>query len=101
MSETVRAMVMEALHAVIDPEIGVNVVDLGLIYEARVERGEVAIAMTLTAPARRGDALIEQVREAVRRVPGVARAEVRLVWDPPWTPARMSELARRELGWKA
>jgi metal-sulfur cluster biosynthetic enzyme len=89
-----EAMVVEALRAVLDPEIGLSIVDLGLVYAIRVEGAAVRVTMTLTA---RGcplhDVMTEWVRAAVGRVPGVQRIEVEITFDPPWTPDRMA--ARR------
>lgn len=99
--DSLRADVIDALHNVYDPEIPVNIYDLGLIYGLDVDEdaGRVDIRMTLTAPgcpvAQTFPATVEQ---AVRRVPRVHEAHVELVWDPPWSRERMSEAARLELG---
>ena len=95
-----QAQVLEALKTVRDPEIPVNLVDLGLIYELIVNRdGTVYVEMTLTTPACPvAGALPDQVKEAVASVPGVQDARVKLVWMPPWSQARMSEEAKLELG---
>lgn len=96
-----RGSVIEALRTVYDPEIPVNIYDLGLIYGLDVDEaaGTVAIRMTLTAPgcpvAQTFPATVEQ---AVQRVAAVREAHVELVWDPPWSRGRMSEAARLELG---
>jgi len=95
-----EAAVIEALRTVYDPEIPVNIYDLGLIYRLDIsEGGQVDIAMTLTAPgcpvAQTFPATVE---ERVRAVPGVSGAHVEIVWDPPWDQDRMSESARLELG---
>jgi FeS assembly SUF system protein len=92
--------VIEALRTVRDPEIPVNIVELGLIYELIVNRdGTVYVEMTLTTPACPvAGAMPGQVREAVAAVPGVADARVKLVWLPPWDRDRMSEEAKLELG---
>ena len=92
--------VLEALKTVRDPEIPVNLVDLGLIYELIVNRdGTVYVEMTLTTPACPvAGALPDQVQQAVASVPGVQDARVKLVWTPPWTKDRMSEEAKLELG---
>lgn len=93
--------VVEALRQVYDPEIPVNIYDLGLIYriDADPEQGTVRIDMTLTAP---GCPVAQTfpctVECAVAEVPGVSEAKVELVWDPPWTQERMSEAARLQLG---
>lgn len=94
-------LILTALKHVLDPEIGLNIVDLGLIYNVRVEDGNVHIKMTMTTP---GCPLHESIsrgaEEAVRHLPGVESVKVDLVWDPPWTPDRMSDWARKQLGWK-
>ena len=92
--------VVEALKGVYDPEIPVNIYDLGLIYKVDISaQGEVDIDMTLTAP---GCPVAEtfpgMVEQAVVMVEGVSSAHVELVWDPPWTMDRMTEEARLELG---
>ena len=97
-----EAAVLEALKDVIDPELGVNVVDLGLIYEVAIDGNDIHITMTLTTP---GCPLHESIAEAVDQVlrlmlPGVGGVAVDLVWDPPWTPALISEQGRWELGWR-
>jgi FeS assembly SUF system protein len=92
--------VLEALKTVRDPEIPVNLVDLGLIYELIVNKdGIVYIEMTLTAPSCPvAGELPGQVRDAVAEVEGVNDARVKLVWSPPWDKERMSEEAKLELG---
>jgi FeS assembly SUF system protein len=92
--------VVEAVKTVRDPEIPVNLVDLGLVYELLVNRdGTVYVEMTLTTPAcPSAAALPGQVKEAVAAVEGVTDARVKVVWNPPWTPDRMSEEAKLELG---
>ncbi|MDB5080358.1 MAG: hypothetical protein JWP00_2282 [Chloroflexi bacterium] len=90
----------EALKTVYDPEIGINIVDLGLIYDILVEDdGEVGISMTLTSPGCPLSHVIgEQVREALDGLPGITNVKLDLVWTPPWSPAMMSEDAKMELG---
>jgi FeS assembly SUF system protein len=96
-----KGRVIEALRTVYDPELPVNIYDLGLVYELIVEEasGVVHIRMTLTAPgcpvAQTFPGVVEQ---AVEAVPGVSEATVELVWDPPWSRERMSEAARLDLG---
>ncbi len=92
--------VATAIGTVYDPEIPVNVYELGLIYSVDIDdAGKVAVIMTVTAPACPvADILPLQVADAVRTVSGVTDADVQLVWDPPWTPDRMSEAAKLELG---
>ncbi len=92
--------VIAALRTVYDPEIPVNLYELGLIYDLTIaEDGSVDIEMSLTAPGCPvAGEMPGQVAEAVAAVPGVGQVSVRLVWDPPWTPERMSEDARLALG---
>ena len=91
--------VIDAIATVYDPEIPVNIYELGLIYAIEImEEGRVKVEMTLTAPGcPSAQELPEQVREAVLTVPGVTAAEVQTIWDPPWDPSRMSEDARLQL----
>ncbi len=98
--ETIRDQVVTALRGVYDPEIPVDVYELGLIYEIDVdEDGFVDVLMTLTSPACpvAGQMPI-LVKAAVEQVSGVEAAEVELTWEPPWTQDRMSERARLQLG---
>jgi FeS assembly SUF system protein len=92
--------IIMALRQVYDPEIPVNVYDLGLIYEVKVDQEHnVIIQMTLTAPnCPMADYVVEQVRAAVADVPGVVSVDVDLVWEPVWDKSRMSEEALVELG---
>ncbi len=98
--EMVKARVIEALQQIYDPEIPVNIYDLGLIYEVAVSpEGEVAVKMTLTAPGCPvAQTFPGQVEAAIRQVEGVRDAHVEVVWDPPWTKDRMSEAAKLKLG---
>ena len=91
--------VIEACATVYDPEIPVNIYELGLIYAVDIEDdGRVRVEMTLTAPAcPSAQELPEEVRQAVLAVPGVAECEVVTVWDPPWDPSRMTDDARLAL----
>jgi metal-sulfur cluster biosynthetic enzyme len=93
--------VLEALRAVYDPEIGINIVDLGLVYDVeKTAEGEVNVKMTLTTPAcPLGPVLIDQIQYVAGRLPGVENANVEFVWTPPWDPRVMaSEEAKAELG---
>jgi metal-sulfur cluster biosynthetic enzyme len=96
---TVEA-VIAALHDVIDPELGYNIVDLGLIYDVAIdERGAAAVTMTTTTPGCPAVAALQEgARECVSLVSGVADVEVQMVWSPRWTPARMSAEAKRHFG---
>jgi len=100
MSETLRDRVLRALGAVIDPEVGIDVVSLGLVYAIGIDDGAVRIDLTMTTPAcPLGEQIAGVAERRVAALEGVRSAEVRLVWEPAWTPERMSEAARRELGW--
>ncbi len=90
---------LDAIATIYDPEIPVNIYELGLIYAVEIsDAGAVKVEMTLTAPGcPSAQELPVQVREAVLAVPGVTSAEVETVWDPPWDPSRMSEEARLAL----
>ena len=92
--------VIDALKEIFDPEIPVNIYDLGLIYGVDVsEDGDVAIAMTLTTPhCPVAESMPGEVELRAGAVPGVRDAQVNLVWDPPWDPSKMSDEARLELG---
>ena len=96
----IEAQVIEALRMCFDPEIPVNIYELGLIYEIKVDpSGAVAIQMTLTSPnCPAAGTLPGEVREKARAIPGVTDAKVEVVFDPPWDPSRMSEAAKLELG---
>ncbi|HEY9198425.1 MAG TPA: SUF system Fe-S cluster assembly protein [Gammaproteobacteria bacterium] len=97
---TLDEQIISALRTVYDPEIPVNIYDLGLIYSVEIrDATRVHVRMTLTAPACPvAGTLPGVVAEAIKRVPGVETADVELVWDPPWTPEHMSDEARLELG---
>ena len=92
--------VVEALKEIYDPEIPVNIYELGLIYGVDVtEEGHAVVTMTLTTPhCPVAESMPAEVEIRVSAVPGIATAEVNLVWDPPWDPAKMSDEARLELG---
>lgn len=96
--------VREALKQVIDPELFVNIVDLGLIYEIKIDeaaegKSNVEVEMTMTSPAcPAGPQLLGQSKDFVSRLEEVGEVDVRLVMDPPWTPDRMTEDARDQLG---
>ena len=92
--------IVEALKTVFDPEIPVNIYELGLIYDIDIqEEGKVQVKMTLTAPGCPvAGSLPGEVQAKVESVPGVTSADVELVWDPAWNPSMMSEAARLQLG---
>jgi FeS assembly SUF system protein len=95
-----EAEIVKTLKQVFDPEMPVNIYDLGLIYNIDVnDTREVEIKMTLTAPnCPMADYLLQQIKEKVTAVPGVKKATVRLTFDPPWNKGMMSDEARMELG---
>jgi FeS assembly SUF system protein len=99
-SEELRQRVIDEIRTCYDPEIPVNIYELGLVYEVDVEEsGEVSIKMTLTSPmCPVAEILPPEVEAKVRSVPGVSDVSLDLVWDPPWNPGMMSEAARLELG---
>jgi metal-sulfur cluster biosynthetic enzyme len=98
--ETTRSLIYDALHDVYDPELGVNVLDLGLIYDIAVnEEGYVTVTMTLTTPGcPMHESLSEGVGAALEGIPGITGGEIRLVWEPRWDPSRITEEGRRLLG---
>lgn len=99
-AQALREPIIDALRRVYDPELPVNIYDLGLIYRIEISpRGDVAIDMTLTAPACPVAGMMPiMVKDAVASVEGVGAVVVELVWDPPWSMANMSDEARLELG---
>jgi FeS assembly SUF system protein len=91
--------VIEALKEIYDPEIPVNIYDLGLIYGVEIHGGHAVVTMTLTTPhCPVAESMPGEVELRVGAVPGIGDAEVNLVWDPPWNPALMSDEAKLELG---
>jgi metal-sulfur cluster biosynthetic enzyme len=94
-----KEQVYEALQNCYDPEIPVNIVDLGLVYDVRVDGDTVAVKMTLTAPGCGMGAMIAtDARNKILELEGVTDAAVDLVWDPPWDPSRISDEAKQKLG---
>jgi len=92
--------ILSALKTVIDPELGINIVDLGLIYHAARNANKIDIALTMTTPAcPLGEMMSEEIKLVLRnRFPDLTDVRVELVWDPPWSPELMSEESRRQLG---
>ncbi len=94
-----ESVIWDALRYVIDPEIGVNLVDLGLIYSLRIDEGRVAIDMSVTTPGcPMVQSLVFGVETAVLAVEGVQSVEVQVVFDPPWSPAMMTDEGRATAG---
>lgn len=91
--------VFEALRECYDPEVPVNIVDLGLVYGVTIVDDWVGVKMTLTTPGcGMADAITNKVRERIKQIPGVSDGDVRLVWHPSWHPGLMSEHAKKQLG---
>jgi metal-sulfur cluster biosynthetic enzyme len=94
-----KEQVYEVLQTCYDPEIPVNIVDLGLVYDVQVNGDTVAVKMTLTAPGcGMGTFIANDARQKILALEDVVDASVDLVWDPPWDPSKMSEEARQKLG---
>ena len=93
--------VLQALRQVIDPELRVNIVDLGLVYNAGMHGGIVQVAVTLTTPGCPLAGHITKMAEAAiwKSVPGVQSVNLKLVWSPPWRPTMMTDEAKEQLGW--
>ena len=102
--EDVRELVWEQMRGCYDPEIPINIVDLGLVYDCKVEPGEehsrdVSVTMTLTAPGcGMGEVLVQDVKEKIAAIPTVRHVNVSLTFDPPWSQSMMSEAARLQTG---
>jgi len=99
MTQLNEANILETLRQIIDPELGCNIVDLGLIYDVTITGRQVTVAMTLTTP---GCPMHESIRwgaqNALLGIEGVETAEVEVVWDPPWHPSMMTEFGRAATG---
>lgn len=95
-----RDDVLEGLKNVLDPEIGINIVDLGLVYDAEIsDSSDVLVTMTLTSlGCPLGPVIMQEVDNALKDLPGIGETDVKLVWSPPWSPENMSEDAKDELG---
>lgn len=93
--------VTEALRTVIDPELGVNIVDLGLVYDAAVTDGRAEVLITTTTPAcPLGPYLSDGIRWALLRLDGILDVDIEVTYDPLWSPDLMTDLAKRQLGWR-
>jgi metal-sulfur cluster biosynthetic enzyme len=96
-----REQIDEVLKKCYDPEIPVNVLDLGLIYDVNWDEDKVNVRMTLTAPGcGMGPMIADDVKTKLLGLPGIKEAKVEMVFDPPWTPEKMSEDAKKSLGWE-
>ena len=96
-----EAAAWEALRSVLDPEVGENVVELGLVYRVEAKPGRVEVDLTMTSPAcPMAGSIADEAEDAVRRAcPDASVVVVEIVYEPPWTPERMSETARKRFGW--
>jgi metal-sulfur cluster biosynthetic enzyme len=94
-----QALIYEKLKEIYDPEVGINIVDMGLIYSLDIADSKVAITMTLTSPGcPAGPQILSQVDSQVKTVAGVEDVDINVVWSPPWSPDMLSEEARDQLG---
>ena len=99
MKTLTKEAVMKQLKEVKDPEIGINLVDLGLIYGVRIGKGMVVVDMTFTSPACPvGPYILNEIESAVKSIPGVSGVTVNIVWEPMWSPEKLSDEARAALG---
>jgi metal-sulfur cluster biosynthetic enzyme len=99
MAELTKEIVTKALKKVTDPELHINIVDLGLVYDVKIDKGMVVIEMTLTSPACPvGPLILEAVETNVKKINGVTGVTINIVWDPAWTADKMSDEAKMELG---
>lgn len=99
---SVEERAREVLAEILDPELGINLVDLGLVYGVKADGNRLHIAMTMTTPAcPLGAYMQETVTSAMRsEIPELESVEVEVVWEPAWSPDRMSDAAKRQLGWR-
>jgi metal-sulfur cluster biosynthetic enzyme len=102
MAEPTSSEILDALREVVDPEMGINIVDLGLVYETGVRDGDVHVVMTMTTAAcPLGESMADEAAAVIRRrVRGVKSVSVQLAWEPAWQPSMMSAAAREQMGWK-
>jgi metal-sulfur cluster biosynthetic enzyme len=95
-----ESAVLDALRGIDDPEAGMNIVDLGLVYAVRIGDGRIDVDMTMTTPACPvAESLVDEARAAVEAIAPAAAVEVHLVWEPIWNPSMMSGTAREFFGW--
>ncbi|MFN2614696.1 MAG: metal-sulfur cluster assembly factor [Actinomycetota bacterium] len=99
MTDATRDDILEALKVVVDPELGINVVDLGLIYDVEVDDEVIKVTYTLTTMGCPVGPLIEQqMQQILTQIPGVTSVDSRMTFEPPWTPEKMSEEAKLAMG---
>jgi metal-sulfur cluster biosynthetic enzyme len=97
-----QEQVMEALRQVMDPELGINIVDLGLVYRVEIQDSRIHVAMTMTTRACPLHTYMTENANAVihQLAPDAQSVDIEMVWDPPWSPEMMSDAAKQQLGWK-
>ncbi len=102
LKEMMKSRVIAALSTVLDPELGVDIVDLGLVYDIEIQDHDVRIKMTMTTPACPLNSYFTRaIERAIRmRIPEVLHCEVEIVWQPQWDASMMSEEAKRQMGWR-
>jgi len=94
-----QALIYEKLKEIYDPEVGINIVDMGLIYSLDIADSKVEITMTLTSPGcPAGAQILSQIDSQVKTVDGIEDVDIKVVWSPPWSPDMLSEEARDQLG---
>jgi metal-sulfur cluster biosynthetic enzyme len=94
-----QTLIYEKLKEIYDPEVGINIVDMGLIYSLEIADGKVEITMTLTSPGcPAGPQILSQVDSQVKTVDGIEDVDIKVVWSPPWSPDMLSQEARDQLG---
>ncbi len=94
-----KEAIYQALKQIYDPEVGINIVDMGLIYDLTLEDTKVGVTMTLTSPGcPAGPLILTQVEERLKELEGVEEVDINVVWSPPWSPDRLSEEAKDQLG---
>ncbi len=98
-TDLTKESVLEQLRKVEDPEIRYNIVDIGLVYEVRIDKGMVVVDMTLTSPSCPvGPYIVSEAENVIKKLPGVSGVTINIVWEPLWSPDRMSDEAKIELG---
>ncbi|GEM45521.1 metal-sulfur cluster assembly factor [Deinococcus cellulosilyticus] len=100
-AENLKELAGMLLQNVLDPELGISIVDLGLVYGVDIEESTLRVTMTLTTPGcPLHDTLTDAVRRTLERMPGIEEVQVDLVWQPAWTPERITPEGKRQLGWR-
>ena len=95
-----RCLYRDLLGEVIDPELGVDIINLGLVYDVKVADGTAQVRMTMTTPGcPLGAYFDDSIRECMQDAPGVEDVDLEIVWDPPWNPEMMTDAAKAQLGW--